>query len=56
MVPGIRWGVYFKVENLKAGVAELGLAGRRFFSERFAAPASPRVKPKRVPLPWHPPV
>ncbi len=29
-------GVYFKVENFKAGVAELGLAGRRFFSEKFA--------------------
>ena len=30
-------GVYFKIENFKAGVAELGLAGRRFFSETFAA-------------------
>ena len=30
-------GVYFKVENFKAGVAELGLAGRRFFSDKFAA-------------------
>ena len=32
-------GVYFKIENFKAGVAELGLAGRRFFSEKFAAEA-----------------
>ena len=30
-------GVYFKIENFRAGVAELGLAGRRFFSETFAA-------------------
>jgi len=30
-------GVYFKIENFKAGVAELGLAGRRFFSDKFAA-------------------
>jgi hypothetical protein len=30
-------GVYFKVENFKAGVAELGLAGRRFFSDKLAA-------------------
>jgi hypothetical protein len=41
---GERWylesdarGVYFKVENFKAGVAELGLTGRRFFSDTFAA-------------------
>jgi hypothetical protein len=30
-------GVYFKIENFKAAVAEVGLAGRRFFSDKFAA-------------------
>jgi hypothetical protein len=41
---GERWhletdarGVYFKIENFKAAVAELGIAGRRFFSNKFAA-------------------
>jgi hypothetical protein len=30
-------GVYFAIENFKAGVAELGLAARRFFSNTFGA-------------------
>jgi hypothetical protein len=30
-------GVYVKIDNFKAGVAEMGVAGRRFFSNSFAA-------------------